>query len=430
MTAADDQHPDTEQSRPGPAGRALGAAVLATVSIGVVAMVSSQMAPAQMPDYGPGSHAVDTQPAGTPTQLDARVTDTVRPADLPGGDVMGLARPVGGPLMALSRATATGADGAGALAAVDTTTGDTAQLLSIDIDQQYVDSARSQPQVAAGWTLGTLPELSDSALLVGSGSRFGVLDEYQLGGGTGSDQPGRFAGVVTDQPGSPTGPITGACSDAPGSSDPVTWTTSGSEVIERREYPTSQALGTAPQVQMLASPMMALRPQQSQIPQRQGSQALPLLGPAHQLAVGGLRSLNCLDAGAVQGLRERTGMSELTLRSEDGASQTTSTVLLAVVDRELSQQWFDRGSVPGEGIRAEDGQHYTGGLIGEPTATGEHRLDAVVIDSVTGVAVAGVHLTGAQVPDDAQVSAMVLDATGTGGWAALAGSDELLRFEF
>lgn len=385
-------------------------------------------------DYGPGSHTAQAVAAGTPAQLDARVTGSVALSgggDGGGGgsistaaDIDGLTVLPSGRLLALTGATGPGARGAGLVLSVDPATGRSQPIERIEVDQQYLHSAGTQPQLAAGWTLGAVPTLSDSAVMVGTGGRFGVLDDYTPA----APGSGAFAGVITDQAGSPTGPITGACGDSPEAVDPMIWTTSGSNVIERREFPTSTSTGTAPEVVMLVSPMMELEPAQRDLASQDGSQALPRLTPSPAVSVGGLRSLNCLDRAQIHALREVTGIADTVLRGSTEAP-VTSTALVAVVDRELAADWFERGSVPGEGVKTVPGQHYSGELIGQATGTGEHRLDAVVVDSVTGTAVAGIHLTGPGVPADAQVTALAMDASGTGGWAAVAGQQTLLRFE-
>lgn len=407
---------------------AVAGLALVAATYGVVGAVSPDAGAGAGLDYGPGSHTQQAVAAGTPTQLDARVTGSV---DLGGGsstataaDIDGLTVLPSGRLLALTGATGPGARGAGVVLGVDPATGQAQPIERIEVDQQYLERAAAQPQLAAGWTLGAVPTLSDSAVSVGTGGRFGVLDEYTPG----TPGSGAFTGVITDQAGSPTGPITGACGDSSEATDPMIWTTSGSNVIERRALPTSRSTGTAPEVVMLASPMMELEPAQQELVSQDGSQALPRLTPSPAVSVGGLRSLNCLDRAQIHALREATGIADTVLRGSTEAP-ITSTALIAVVDRELATDWFERGSVPGEGVRAVPGQHYSGELIGQATGTGEHRLDAVVVDSVTGTAVAGIHLTGPGVPADAQVTALAMDASGTGGWAAVAGQQTLLRFE-
>lgn len=407
---------------------ALGAALLVGASYGLadtVTLSSDQVA------YGPGSHTSDSVPAGTPTAVRARITSVVDVGSaIPGsGDVMGLSGLADGTVVALTRATSAGPSGAGHLVRVDPDSGSgpahIEPIRSVEVDQEYLWLQQQQPQIAAGWTLGPVPGLSPTALAIGTGSRFGVLDEYTPG----ESGSGKYTGVVTDQQGSPTGPVTGTCSDDPGSTNPVTWTTSGSEVIERRTYPTSAGNGHAPRVRMLASPMMELTPAQQELVRMPGSEALPLLTPADSLLVGGLRSLTCLSDAQVLGMREATGLQDSVLRGATDAVPVTSSALVAVVDRELADSWYERGSRPAEGIAARPGEHYSGGLVGRATAAGPDRLDAVVIDSVSGTAVAGIHLSGPQVPDDAQVTALMFDAGGRSGLAAVAGSQKLLRFE-
>lgn len=401
-------HAGVDRHRARRMGRLLPWAVLLAAAVVAVAGCGTG---GSGPSYGPG--AAVTGAAGIPAQIDLTVTGVV-PIGPGGGQVVGLARTAAGTTVVL-----TGPDASGNGAALGELTADQDYrgLRGIDVDAAYLQAAGASPQIEAGWALGALPAAGPQALAVATGTRYGVLGDVLAGPGMGG-----YAGVRTDAKGSPTGPVTGVCGDRDGVSDQVTWTVSGSDVLERRTLPTIASTGAAPSVVMSASPMMGLRDAQRGEATRVGAHEVPRLTPAQVYSVGGLRGLDCLDPQQISFL---AGAGAVGLRSSDN----TSLGLVSVVDRGLADHWFTEGSAhPGTTGAVRAGQHYSASLVGQATASGPHRLDAVVIDAITGTAVAGLHLSGPGVPDDAQVSALLLDADGRGGLAAIAGGTGLYRF--
>lgn len=138
---------------------------LVAATYGVVGAVSPDVGAGAALDYGPGSHTAQAVAAGTPVQLDARVTGNVAlggGGDGGGGtgtaaDIDGLTVLPSGRLLALTGATGPGARGAGLVLSVDPATGRSQLIERIEVDQQYLHSAGTQPQLAAGWTLGAVP---------------------------------------------------------------------------------------------------------------------------------------------------------------------------------------------------------------------------------------------------------------------------------
>lgn len=316
-------------------------------------------------------------------------------------------------------------EGSGALVRVDTDEPDRSSVLSeIAVDAAYRDSAQGSAQIRSGWSISAAPRYGSDSVVISSGTRYGIAtDAMKL------TQPKGFAGVVTDKKGSPTGPVTGVCVD-PAGTDPeqaATWTVSGSDVIERRPFPTAVAAGKSPEVTMLASPMISLRKQQSKVAGAVGPGKPARFAATDTLAVGGLRGLSCVTPDQAAGLIGNSALSDALPKGT--FRNSTAPMLISVVDRDLAQGWFDRGW-QSDPTSEHYGEHYSMGLVGQPTQTGPNRLDAVLVDSASGAVTAGIHLQGPSVPTDAQITALALDADGEGAWVAIEGSRELRHTHF
>lgn len=371
-------------------------------------------------DYSAAGTENAPVPAGAPALVDMTVTRSWPMAQasrvagmdtLPDGRVLAIAAPdvvsgAPGALISIDPATPTTVDPA-------------TTLHPIAFGADYVAAQEASIQVARGWAVAVGPQ---GRTAISAGSRYGVLADL----GRSPDEPGNYFGLATDRPGAPITPVTGACwfsgtgDDAAGA-----MTAHGSNTLERRiGSAAGPGDGRPSRVLMQAGPQLQVRDNQQAVQAQTGPGAPPRLAPAQELLVGGLADLACLSSEQVEQLH-RVGMTQ-GLRSGHGDA------VVAIVNRELSDGWFAGGvdlvdtSAPG---RNPEGTHSSGGLVGQATAAGPKRLDAVAIDTGTGVAVAGFHVNGGEVPDDAQITSVTLDtADASRGWLTIAGKDRLYEF--
>ncbi|OUS97427.1 hypothetical protein CA951_03540 [Rhodococcus sp. NCIMB 12038] len=371
-------------------------------------------------DYSPAAAEPSTTPVGAPALIPMTVTKSwpmthasrVHGLDtLPDGRVLAIAAPD----------VASGAPGE--LISVDTTTGtesDPATTLHpIAFGSEYAAAQTASIQVAKGWAVASGP---DGRTAVSAGNRYGVVEDLEHS----PDEPGNYAGLITDKPASLITPVTGACW-FPGVGDDAagTMTADGSNTLERRfAAAAGPGDGRPTRVMMQAGPQLGVRTGQQEIADRTGPAAPPKFAPAQELLVGGLADMVCLGTDQVEQLHD-AGVTD-GLRSGRGAA------VLAVVDRELADRWYAGGTelvAEAGGGTNPAGTHSTGALIGQATASGQDRLDAVAIDTGTGVAVAGFQVRGNGVADDAQITSLTLDQTDARrGWVTIAGQDRLYEF--
>ncbi len=365
------------------------------------------------------SSASAEQPAGAPRIVEMTVTTSwpMRNASR----IRGMDTLADGKLVAIAAPDVPNG-AAGALLSIDTevsTSVDPATSLHpIAFGTDYAAAQAAMIQIARGWAVAVGP---DGHTVISAGTRYGVLGDLGLS----PDEPGNFFGIATDKPGSPITPVTGACW-FPGIGDEAagTLTADGSNTLERRiASPAGPGDGRPSRVLMQTGPQLGLREDQQSITDQKGPAAPPRLAPAQELLVGGLADMACLDSTQVEDLRS-AGVTE-GLRPGRGAS------VLAVIDRQLADSWFDSGvDLAKKTVEWHpEGTHSSGGLVGEATAAGPDRLDAVAIDTGTGVAVAGFHLQGEGVADDAQITSLTLDKNdGARGWVTIQGQDRLYEF--
>lgn len=392
-----------------------------------------------VPDYSDPQHAHQVGTTGAPPQIQMRITDSV---ELPGA-----ARAGGLGWHSLSDGRDSGEAGSGEPApgellvniAPDPATGAGGQLVAVDVADQsdpqvtllgrigygpdYTALSQEIPQVQRAWAVTGLDD--PDMVAISGGDRYGVLTELDEMDPAIPDSGG-FEGVLTAAPGSPITPVTGACwaGYTDGGSAGVL-TVDGSNTLTRRVgWPTGPGDGQGLTAHMLAGPAMAVRSEQQ--PQLEtGPAAVPRLTPAPVVSVGGLGDLACVDAGSAQGLADLGA----------AVRPATGQAVAAVVDRDLADAWFSGGVELAAADAASgtdtQGLHATGDLVGSPTGAGEHRLDAVVLDTLTGTAVASLHLDtsgpvaqAAGLSDDLQVTGLELDPANPGtGWVTVAGSD-------
>lgn len=372
------------------------AALVATLVTAGALLVSGCSDHPGVPDYtadrsGPG--------AGAPVNLVLH-PGPGDPVELPGaGPVMGAVEAPGGSgSLVVLTGPAPGIEGG--LWSVPAG-GAPVRIESIGVDAQYWKAAASR-QVTAAWSLGPLPLMGPEAAGLSTGTRYGVVRDVRAG----SQARQGYAGVRTDVQGGPVAPVTGVCGFSEGErSSARSFTSDGSsQLFSRLGDPLSPEAAEV-RVRMQAGDLISVRPEQRALAARSGPGQRPRFTPEPEVAVAGLRSLSCLDPAAVAGLHAAgvtTG-----LRGGQG------TAVAAVIDRGLADAWLTGGlGRPGE-------------LIGAARASGGGRLDGVLVDSSSGTAVAGLHL---DLPADAQLSTLVFDADGRGGWYALAGSPRIARF--
>lgn len=366
------------------------------------------------------SSANTQQPAGAPELVEMSVTTSWPMVNA--GRVQGMDTLPDGKLVAIT-APDVPAGAPGALLSIDTAVGADADpsttLHPIAFGAGYAAAQASLVQIARGWAVATGPE---GRTAISAGTRYGVLGDLALS----PDEPGNFFGVATDRPGSPITPVTGACW-FPGVGDDAagTMTADGSNTLERRiGSPAGPGDGRASRVLMQEGPQLGVRQSQQPIAEQTGPAAPLRLAPAQPLLLGGLKDLVCLDSGQVDRLND-VGVTD-GLRTGRGAS------VLAVIDRQLADTWFAGGVdlvAQATDTESPEGTHSSGGLVGAATSTGPNRLDAVAVDTGTGVAVAGFHLQGDGVPEDAQITSLTLDkGDASRGWVTVAGQDRLYEF--
>ncbi|MGB3675888.1 MAG: hypothetical protein WA988_15760, partial [Candidatus Nanopelagicales bacterium] len=291
-------------------------------------------------------------------------------------------------------------------------------LYPIPFGSEYAAAHEASIQVAHGWSVAAGP---NGTTAVSAGNRFGVLQDLRRA----PDEPGNYFGLTTDRPGSLITPVTGACW-FPGTGDDAagTITADGTNTLERRvATATGPGDGRPARVRMQAGPSLSVRPGQQVIADRTGPGAPPAFAPAKELLVGGLADLVCLDDEQVDRLHG-AGITD-GLRSGRGAS------VLAIVDRSLADGWYAGGTelVENAGNPQPAGTHSTGALLGTTTPSGSDRLDAVAIDMGSGVAVAGFHVQGPGIADNAQITSLTLDkADASRGWVTVAGQDMIYEF--
>lgn len=359
-------------------------------------------------------------PAGAPALISMTVTkswpmagaDRVQALDtLPDGRLLAIAAPdvrngVAGELLTVDPAAESDSDPSTA-------------LHPIAYGSEYADAQSASIQVARGWAVAVGPE---GRTAVSAGNRYGVVVDLERS----PDEPGNYVGLITDQPASPITPVTGACwFPGVGEAAAGTLTVDGSNTIERRlASATGPGDGRPARVVMQEGPHLGVREGQQLIADQTGPTARPQLAPAQTLLVGGLSDLVCLDTGQVEQLHD-VGIT-------DGLRPGRGTAVLAVVNRELADGWYEGGTklVAQSGDRnLPAGTHSTGALVGEATGSGSDRLDAVAIDAGTGVAVAGFQVRGDDVADNAQITGLTLDRTDARrGWVTIAGKDRLYEF--
>lgn len=371
-------------------------------------------------DYSSASTQQPAVPAGAPELVEMTVTTSWPMANA--GRVQGMDTLPDGRLLAIA-APDVPSGAPGELLSIDTGAGtdtDPATTLHpIAFGSDYAAAQASMIQVARGWAVATGP---DGHTVISAGTRYGVLGDL----GRSPDEPGNYFGLATDRPGSPITPVTGTCW-FPGIGDEAagTMTTDGSNTLERRiGSPAGPGDGRPSRVLMQAGPQLGVRENQQPLAEQAGPAAPPRLAPAQPLLVGGLADMVCLDSAQVERLNG-VGVTD-GLRPLRGAS------VLAVIDRQLADAWFTGGvDLVEKATDAEhpEGTHSSGGLVGTATAAGPDRLDVVAIDTGTGVAVAGFHLQGDGVADDAQITSLTLDKADAGrGWVTIAGQDRLYEF--
>lgn len=394
-------------------------AALVTVCVAALGSTGCSTMGSEGIDYSSAESDQFGLPAGAPALLTMNVTKSWPMADA--GRIQGMDTVSDGRLIAIA-APDVNSGAPGELMTIDTSAGPgvdpASSLYSIPFGAEYAEASRSSVQIAHGWAVATGP---GGRTAVSTGSRFGVIADLTVS----LDDPGNYFGLATDRPGSPITPVTGACW-YPGVGDDAagTMTAHGSNTVERRMTAAGPGDGRPTRVLMQNGPYMNVRENQEGIATEIGPAAPPKLAPAYELGVGGLTDLVCLDDTQVEQLH-RAGVTK-GLRQGQGAS------LLAVIDRQLADRWFTSGvdvvtrATNGQQAR---GAHNSGALVGQATGTGADRLDAVAIDTGTGVAVAGFQVRGEDVPEDAQVTSLTLDtADARRGWVTIEGQDRLYEF--
>lgn len=371
-------------------------------------------------DYSSAETGKSAVPAGAPALVAMTVTKSwpmAHASRVQGSDTL-----ADGRLLVIAAPDVT-SGAPGEVITVDTAAGTESDpsttLYPIAFGSEYAAAQAASIQVARGWAVASGPSGSTA---ISAGNRYGVLEDL----GRSPDEPGNYFGLVTDKPASPITPVTGACW-FPGTGDDAagTMTADGSNILERRMASAAgPGDGRPTRVLMQAGPQLGVRTGQQAIADQTGPGAPPKLAPAQPLLVGGLADTVCLDTKQVEQLHD-VGVTN-GLRPGRGAAA------LAVIDRGLADGWYAGGTklvAEAAGAGHPAGTHSSGALVGQATASGPDRLDAVAIDTGTGVAVAGFQVRGNDVADDAQITSLTLDKTDARkGWITIAGQDRLYEF--